>query len=250
MKILTIIQARISSTRLPAKIMLDLAGKPIILRMIERLKPSKLCGEIIIATTNLPIDNLIRNICKENNIECYSGHPTDLLDRHMKCANYYNGDLILKIPSDCPLIDYKIVDKCILKALESNADYTSNIHSHNYPDGQDVEVIKFDALKEAFENAKDNIEREHTTPYIWSKPDFFKLEEIDSPFPIDSFNRYRLTLDYIEDYWLISEIFKSLNKNNFSLKEIVDFLDRNENIRNINNMHHTKAWYKNSNLDF
>ena len=167
----------------------------------------------------------------------------------MECAKFYNADLVLKIPSDCPLIDYKVVDKCISKAIESNADYTSNIHSHNYPDGQDVEVIKFEALERAYENAKKNMEREHTTPYIWTNPNLFSLEEINSPYPKDSFSKYRLTLDYLEDYWLISEIFRSLSGNIFTLQEIVNFLDANENIRNINNMHHAKAWYKNSNLD-
>ena len=206
MNIVAIVQARILSSRLPGKVMLDANGKPILIRMIERLKKSKLCSKIVVATSTNKIDEIIVETCKKNNIYFYRGSHNDLLDRHINCAKQFEADIILKIPSDCPLIDFKIVDKSIEIFLEKKADYVSNIHKHNYPDGQDVEVISFDALSEANLKAKKEYEREHTSPYIWSKPSKFRIYDLDSAFPKKTFDRYRLTLDYIEDYWLILKI--------------------------------------------
>ena len=111
MKILTVIQARINSTRLPAKVMLPLAEKPLLVRMVERVKNAALSGTVIVATTTDEADNKIEELCHAENIFCYRGHPIDLLDRHYQAAVYYQADLVLKIPSDCPLIDAKIIDK-------------------------------------------------------------------------------------------------------------------------------------------
>ncbi len=248
MKVIAIVQARMSSTRLPAKVLLDLYGKPIILRMLERLIKSKRCNNIIIATTINPIDNIISDLCIDSGLEFYRGHPTDLLDRHYHCAKKYKADLILKIPSDCPLIDPSLVDECIELIQSNNYDYASNIHSHNFPDGQDVEAFSMDALEYSYKKANKEYQREHTTPYIYENKSLFKTIEMQSPYEEKSFYKYRLTLDYIEDYWLIRKVYNSFNGNVFTLKDIIKLLDSNNYIRNINSLHHSKAWYNNKNI--
>ena len=149
-KILTIIQARSGSTRLPNKIFLEVLGKSLLEIMIERVNVSKLKGQIVIATTNKKEDNAVMKLCKSLDIDCFRGSEFDLLDRHYQCAKKFNADIVLKIPSDCPLIDPKVIDKVIKVHLATNSDYTSNLHPQSYPDGQDVEVMNFKALKIAW----------------------------------------------------------------------------------------------------
>ena len=128
-----IIQARIQSTRLPAKILLPGYNKPLLLHLIERLKKSKLIKKVIVATTTDKIDEIIFDLCRDNKIEVFRGNPLDLLDRYYKCSKKYKAKNILRITSDCPLMDYKIVDNVIKKYFLTNSDYTSNIHPPSFP---------------------------------------------------------------------------------------------------------------------
>ena len=122
-KTICILQARITSSRLPGKILLPGYNKPLLLHTIERLKKSKLINDVVVATSKLKIDEIIFKICKKNKINVFRGHPTDLLDRYYRCARKYNANIIVRITSDCPLMDYKIVDKVIDKYYFSKADY-------------------------------------------------------------------------------------------------------------------------------
>ena len=138
--------------------------------MYERVAASKLKGTIVIATTTDKSDDQVEELCKNYQLNCFRGHPTDLLDRHYQVAKLLKAYVVIKIPSDCPLIDPNIIDK-VLKFYLDNSDkydYVSNLHPATYPDGNDVEIMSFKALKNAWENAKLEIEREHTTPYFLS----------------------------------------------------------------------------------
>ncbi|MDH7606129.1 MAG: NTP transferase domain-containing protein, partial [Melioribacter sp.] len=152
MKIVTVIQARISSTRLPGKVMLPVLGKPLLLRMVERVKQSKFIGELVIATSSNSEDDQIELLCLENNLNCFRGDLTDLLDRHYQAGKIYNADAVVKIPSDCPLIDPHIIDAVIKYYIDNSDkyDYVSNLHPATYPDGNDVEVVSFSALERAW----------------------------------------------------------------------------------------------------
>ena len=155
-KIVTVIQARTGSSRLPNKIFLPLADKPLLYRMYERVAASNLRGTIVIATTTDSIDDKVEKLCKEYQIDFYRGHPTDLLDRHYKAAKLFNADAVVKIPSDCPLIDKDIIDR-VLDSFINNSnkyDYVSNLHPATYPDGNDVEVMSMSALENAWKNSK------------------------------------------------------------------------------------------------
>ena len=249
LNIVTIIQARTGSGRLPGKVMLEAAGKPLLLLMIERVQRSKLAGNIVIATTCEPDDDIIVDLCKNNNINCFRGSTNDLLERHYKAALYYSADVVLKIPSDCPLIDPEIIDKVIEYYLKNrnSLDYVSNLHPATYPDGNDVEVFSFNALYKAYKNAYKEYEREHTTPFIWNNPGIFKTGNVKWETGKNFSKTHRFVLDYSEDYYVIKEILDLLYFTNkaFSLNDILDLLNVYPSIGDINRHLNGIAWYNN-----
>ena len=177
MKIVCIIQARISSTRLPAKILLPGYNKPLLFHLIDRINKCKQINKVVVATSKNSLDDLLYDLCLSKKINVFRGSLDDLLDRYFKCAKKFKADHIVRITSDCPLIDPKIIDSVIKKYLSvKNLDYMSNIHPPSYPDGFDVEIFSFKALRKAHVTAKNNFEREHVTPYIWDNLDKFKIK--------------------------------------------------------------------------
>ncbi|MEI6821164.1 MAG: glycosyltransferase family protein [Bacteroidota bacterium] len=249
MNIVTVIQARTSSTRLNRKILLPLGDSNILIQMLERVKAATTVGKIVVATTINPEDDELELLCEQINIDCFRGHPTDCLDRHYQVGKKYKADAIVKIPSDCPLIDPAIIDKVIGSFLENPNvwDYYSNLHPATYPDGNDVEVIRMEALEKAWVNADKEFELEHTTPYIWERPKEFRIGNVVCESKFDYSTTYRWTIDYIEDYQLISLIFSNLYKDNpfFGVYDIIDLLKTNPQIKEINEIHLGKYWYMN-----
>ena len=150
MKTLIVIQARRGSRRFPNKVMMPLKGKPLLIRMIERVRAAKADFDIVVATTVERGDDQIRELCRDLGVKCYSGHPTDLLDRHYRAALEHRADVVAKIPSDCPLIDPAVITK-VLEHYHSHAgsiDFVSNLHPASYPDGNDVEVMSMSVLEQ------------------------------------------------------------------------------------------------------
>ncbi len=245
-KTVTVIQARSASTRLPGKIFLPLVGEPLLVRMVERVRAAKLVGEVVVASTTDSVDDRTEELCRVNNTPCYRGHPTDLLDRHFRCAKSRNADVVLKVPSDCPLIDPSVIDRVIERFLSVQVDYASNLHPASYPDGQDVEVIAFPALERAWTRADKNFEREHTTPYIWERPEEFRLLNVLWETGEDLSMTHRLTIDYPDDYEAINQIYESLFPRNrlFGLAEIMDLLHRRPEIRALNSKYAGVNWYR------
>lgn len=237
------------SSRLPCKVILPLAGKPLLLRMYERVASSEYSGIIVVAVTENEEDNELFKICKQNNIEAYRGSPFDLLDRHYQVAKKFNADTVIKIPSDCPLIDPKIIDKAILYYINNKEkfDFVSNLHPPSYPDGNDVEVLSFSALEDSWINAKKDFEREHTTPYIWENPDKFRIGNIIWDTGLDYSMTHRFTIDYNEDYEFIKKIYDELYDNNdrFGLNDILDLLEKKPEIKKLNQMYVGVNWYRN-----
>lgn len=249
LNIVTVIQARTGSSRLPNKILLPLSNAPLLYRMYERVAASKLKCTIVIATTTDKSDNQVEELCKNYELNCFRGHPTDLLDRHYQAAILLKADAVVKIPSDCPLIDATIIDK-VLKFYIDNSDrydFVSNLHPPTYPDGNDVEVMSFKALKNAWENAKLEIEREHTTPYFWENPDKFRVGNVVWESGLDYSISHRFTIDYEKDYNFIKQVYDELYpiNNKFTFKDILDLLDRKPEIRKINEEYCGVNWYRN-----
>lgn len=249
LKIVTVIQARMGSTRLLNKIIMPLSGKPLLLRMIDRVLCSKLAGEVVVATTTENSDDRVEEICIANRINFFRGHSIDLLDRHFKTALEYNADAVVKIPSDCPLIDPNIIDRVLKFYIDSSAkyDYVSNLHPATYPDGNDVEVMSFSALKIAWENATKDFEREHTTPYIWENTDKFRIGNVEWQTGLDFSMSHRFTIDYMEDYLFIKAVYDELYQSNpkFSLYDILKLLERKPEIKKLNEKYLGVNWYRN-----
>ncbi|GIK22827.1 MAG: glycosyltransferase family protein [Ignavibacterium sp.] len=248
-KIVTVIQARSGSSRLANKIFLTLTGKPLLYRMFERVAASELKGTIVIATTTESSDDNVESFCKDHKINFYRGHQTDLLDRHYQAAKIFSADAVIKIPSDCPLIDSKVIDKVIQFYLNNinNYDYVSNLHPATYPDGNDVEIMSFNALEKAWNNAEREFEREHTTPFIWENPDKFRIGNVLWETGLDYSMTYRFTIDYPEDYEFIKKVYDELypKKPDFSLEDILNLLNENKEIKKINSKYNGVNWYRN-----
>jgi spore coat polysaccharide biosynthesis protein SpsF len=248
MNVVTIVQARISSSRLPGKIMLPILGKPLLIRMLERVQAAKLIGQLVVATSKNPDDNEIEQLCIEENIACYRGHLTDLVDRHYQVAKLYRADAVVKIPSDCPLIDPTVIDRVLKKFIDNDEyDFVSNLHPATYPDGNDVEVFSFAALECAWRDSAKDYEREHTTPFIWEHSDAFGIGNVEWESGLDYSSTHRWTIDFPEDYEFIRKIYEELYFKNseFKLNDILALLKQKPELTQINSRYVGKYWYEN-----
>lgn len=247
--IVILIQARTNSSRFPKKILMPLAGKSLLERMVERVLCAKEIGNVVVVTTTDIADNIIENICIENKFKVYRGHSSDLLDRHFKAALEYDAEAVVKIPSDCPLIDPNVITKVIKFYLDNSDkyDYVSNLHPATYPDGNDVEIMSMTALKIAWENASRDFEREHTTPYIWENPDKFRIGNVEWETGQNYSMTHRFTIDYTEDYLFIKAVYDELyeSNSNFSLIDILNLLERKPEIKKLNDKFIGVNWYRN-----
>ncbi|MDX9924606.1 MAG: glycosyltransferase family protein [Ignavibacteriaceae bacterium] len=229
-----IVQARLGSTRLPSKVLKDLSGKPVLYHVLERIRNAKLVDNIVIATTDLDSDEPLVEYLRENKINYYRGSSEDVLSRYYETALQYKADIIIRITSDCPLIDPIVIDEIINIYLENNNyDYVSNTLMRSFPRGLDVELFTFDSLKKSFLKAEQKWEREHVTPYIYTNRDLFNVynfaNKTDQSF-------FRWTLDTPEDYQLIKEIYDSLYNEGkiFTTEEVISLFRNRPELIDIN----------------
>lgn len=236
MKIVAVTQARTTSSRLPRKVLLEISGKTILEIHLSRLKNSKLVDKLIVATTVNKADNPIIEIAEKLNIRFFRGDETDVLDRYYRAVKDENADYIVRITSDCPLIDGEIVDQTVTFAIENKLDYCSNRLEYNYPDGIVVEVFTFAALKKAWNEAKLDSEREHVAPYIWKNSTFFgKTLFVSGNFCDISVNYQgvRLTIDEQVDYELVKLLIEKFGDKQ-SWQVYADAVLSNQNLKKIN----------------
>jgi spore coat polysaccharide biosynthesis protein SpsF len=249
---LVVVQARLCSTRLPGKVLMDLAGEPLIVRMVERVARMKAPVRIVVATTTDPADDALVSVCWAAGIEVFRGHPTDLLDRHLKVARRFGAGVVAKVPSDCPLIDPMVIDAVFARFAEGDSDYSSNLHPASFPDGNDAEVMSVEVLEDAFREARLDFEREHTTPFLWERPERFRLsnvvweEQADGRPGRDYSMSHRWTIDYPEDYEFIRRVYEALYPADpaFGLYDILDLLDRWPGLVEINAKYAGVNWYR------
>tara|TARA_Y200000002_G_scaffold315038_1_gene273030 strand:- start:1627 stop:3654 length:2028 start_codon:yes stop_codon:yes gene_type:complete len=203
MKFVAIVQARVGSIRLPNKVLKQIGGIPMIEIILERLNKSKLLNEIILATPESEKNKLIIDQVKHLGYTCYQGSELDVLNRYIQAAEKSKADVIVRITGDCPLVDPNLVDECITRFVDANVDYYSNTIPPTYPDGLDIEVIKFKALKKAANESTKLSDREHVTTYIKNSKLFSKLNHVHD----EDLSRFRWTVDNPEDFEVISSIF-------------------------------------------
>jgi len=249
MNILVIVQARIGSTRLPNKVLLPLAGRPLLERMIQRVTAATTPFELVVAITTDPLDDPIKELCRTLSVHCYAGDPTDLLDRHYKAATVHHADVVVKIPSDCPLIDPAVIDRVLNWYIDhrNQYDYVSNLHPATYPDGNDIEVIPMPVLEQAWRRAEKSFEREHTTPYIWERPSEFRLGNVQWETGRNYSMTHRWTIDYYDDYLFTKAVYDELwsaTRKVFSLNDILKLLESRPDIQAINSRYAGVNWYR------
>jgi spore coat polysaccharide biosynthesis protein SpsF len=205
-------QARTGSSRLPKKVMKEINGKSLLEIHLERLKKCKKVSQIIVATTTSSDDDIIYQKAIEWGYGASRGSENDVLDRYYQAVKGKEVDYVVRVTSDCPLIDPILVDEIIEFTQKNNIDYCSNVLIENFPDGQDVEVFKFKALEKAWTNSSLLSEREHVTPYIKNNSNFRNGNEFTAMnYPCDSeYNHIRMTVDEIRDFELISQLINKL----------------------------------------
>jgi spore coat polysaccharide biosynthesis protein SpsF len=250
MNIAIVIQARRGSTRLPDKVLLPLAGKPLLQRMVERVKQSHYADIVIVATTMKPEDDALVALCNEMNVHCYRGDEQDLLDRHYRAALEHHADVCVKIPSDCPLIDPQVIDQVIryYLAFSKEYDFVSNLHPATWPDGQDVEVMPMEVLNTAWREASTRMQREHTTPFLWDQPQRFSIGNVRWKTGKDFSLTHRWTIDYVEDYLFIEAVYNELFKEGepaFGVDAVLALLEQRPDIHAINQKYAGVNWYRN-----
>jgi spore coat polysaccharide biosynthesis protein SpsF len=247
-KIVIVVQARMGSSRLPGKVMLPVMGKSVLARIIERLQHVKYPVTLVIATSENSEDDIIAREAKALKVARYRGSPTNLLDRHYQAVKELDAQYVLKIPSDCPLIDPQIVDHALDYFFKQNpgCDYVSNLHPATYPDGNDVEIMTMDCLERTWRNARKPMELEHTTPYIWENPELFNIGNVVWETGLDYSMSHRFTIDYKEDYLFIEQVFEELYplNPNFSCQDIIELLERKPEIYALNAGYAGVNWYR------
>ena len=248
MTLLVVIQARVSSTRLPGKVLLPVCGKPMLERQIERVLAAKSSFELCVATTTSAVDEPIRELCRRLSVRVFDGHPTDLLDRHYRAGLEYRADAVVKIPSDCPLIDPAAIDRVLAhyESERSNWDFVTNLYPPTWPDGNDVEVMSFEALEVAFRAATRAFEREHTTPFIWEHPERFRIANVRWETGLDFSKSHRFTVDHAEDLAFVSRVYQELctpARPVFSLQEILELLENRPQIAEMNAGFRGQSWH-------
>jgi spore coat polysaccharide biosynthesis protein SpsF len=202
----------------------------------------------VVATTTEAADDPIASLCADHGLLCFRGHPTDLLDRHVRAAQAQGAEAVVKIPSDCPLIDPAVIDRVIRVYLDNPGgfDYVSNLHPATYPDGNDVEIMSLAALEIAWREAARPLEREHTTPYFWENPDRFRCANVAWEAGLDYSMSHRWTIDYEEDYQFIRAVYDALYPTNprFGLDDVLALEEARPDIHALNAAYAGVNWYR------
>ena len=230
-RVVATIEARMTSSRLPGKVLLPAVGKPLLELMVERLRRTRHLDEIVIATTEDASSDPLQELAERLGIGCFRGSEDDVLARVLGAAQAYDADLIVELTGDCPLIDPALVDHVIERHREGGADYTANVLDKTYPLGFAVQVFPTRVLAEVAELTDDPADREHVSLYIYEHPERYRLRNIVSDHPESA--ELRLTVDTPEDYELVRTVFEEL-PGDFGLPEILDLFARKPELRSVN----------------
>jgi len=240
-KVVAIVQARMGSTRLPGKVLMDLEGETVLARVLNRLRRASLITDLLVATTDRAEDDAIVKECRSLSVSVSRGDQDDVLDRYFRAAQLAKADVVVRITSDCPLIDPDVTDKTIAAFLETRPDYAANSLVLTYPRGLDTEVMSFAALGKAWQGARKPYEREHVTPYIYEHPTDFKLLSVTDD---EDHSKQRWTVDTAEDLEFVRAIYARLKSSSFPWREVLDLLDREPALLELNRAVMQKALHE------
>lgn len=236
MKYLVLVQARMGSSRLPGKVLKNVAGKPNIQWVLERVSRCKKIDDVMLITSvdrnNIPLIHFVTGL----GYRVFVGSEDDVLDRYYQAAKLVKPEYVIRVTADCPLFDWRYLDRAI-EQMKPETDYLSEL-TESFPDGLDLEIVRFKSLKKAWEEARLSSEREHVTQYICKHPEIFILQDFECP--ISGIANLRWTLDEEEDYLLINRIydhFVGIGKEDFVTEDILEYIDRNPELKEINSMY-------------
>lgn len=231
--IVAILQARMSSTRLPGKVLKPLVGKPMIYRQIERIKRANRIDKLLVATSVEPTDDAIAEFCCQSDVECFRGDLHNVLSRYYYGALSVNATTVVRLTADCPVIDPTVIDAIVAQHVEAHNDFTSNTKPATLPDGLDVEIMQFSALEKAYKEATTDFDTEHVTPYITNHRELFKVDSYQNDVDL---SYHRWTVDNPEDFELVEFIYNQLYTQNpqFTSDDIYALLDKHPEIYGLN----------------
>ncbi len=238
--ILAIVQARMSSHRLPGKVLKPILGEPMLSHQIRRIQRSHNIDKLIVATSDHYSDNAIASLCSQLSIGCFRGSLSNVLERFFLAAEAFKPEHIVRLTGDCPVIDPVIIDDVISLHLKQKSDYCSNCHPATYPDGLDVEVMTWQALLTAYREAESKLDLEHVTPYIALHPERFRIA---NKLSVEDNSHLRWTVDEAEDFELINQLFNRLYplKPNFEYQDMLNLIGESPNLSKINRTHKRNA---------
>lgn len=231
MKKIVTIEARMTSSRLPGKVLMESCGKPLLQHMIERIRRSTMIDDIVVATTVNKTDDVIIELCNRLGCHYFRGSEEDVLQRVLMAAKHYNADVIVETTGDCPCIDWRHIDRLVRFYMDNDYDFVSNCTEPSYPDGFNIRIFSTDALEKVSKLTNDPKDREHVSIYFPNHPEIFKSYN-----EMAKGNEYRpeleITLDEIGDYNLINAIFEGLYQKNrdFTLNDVLSFIDANPHV--------------------
>lgn len=245
MMVLGLLQARFSSSRLPGKVMLPVLGRPMLCRQLERLRRARRLDGLVVATSLSPTDDPIAHLAVEEGLPVVRGSLEDVLDRFYRAAQPYTPQHVVRLTGDCPLADPALVDAIVAAHLDGDLDYTSNALEPTFPDGLDVEVVRFACLEEAWREATLPSQREHVTPFVHGRPDRYRLLSFKGA---EDLSALRWTVDEPDDFELVRTIYEELYPGNptFSTRDILALLDRRPELKTVNTTHRRNEGYARS----
>jgi len=231
--IVAVVQARVSSSRLPGKVLKPILGVPMLARQLERLKRAHKIDRLVVATSIEKADAAIATLCEATSTICYRGSLVDVLDRCYRAARPFQPDYVVRLTGDCPLADWSVVDQTISFCCERGFDYASNTLRPTWPDGLDVEVVRFSAFEEAWHEAVLPSEREHVTPFLYHRPKRFRLGSMVQETDLSGL---RWTVDEPEDLAFVTRVYEALYGDNsaFTTQDILSLLQARPDLRRVN----------------
>jgi spore coat polysaccharide biosynthesis protein SpsF len=220
-----IVQARMGSTRLPGKVLLDLHGKPMVIRQLQRLQRAERLDQIVVATSSEPIDDVLAETVLDAGFEVVRGPVEDVLERYVHAIDETEADVVVRLTADCPLTSPAVIDAVVSHFNSSNADYVSNTMKPTYPDGLDVEVVLARVLKDVASVSTDTAEREHVTLGVYRRTDAYRIENVTDPSGRDN-SALRWTVDSQDDFDFVCEIYRLLlpSKPDFEYDDVLELL--------------------------
>lgn len=251
MSCIAIVQARMDSTRLPGKVMMSLCGRPALWHVVQRALSARGVDGVVVATTQSESDDVIRDFCAGEGIDVFSGSEDDVLDRYYRAAKEFTADPVVRVTADCPLLDPTVVERLILLYSSGGYDYARVAAGTaaqvagvpGYPDGLDAECFSFAALELAWLEASSPDDREHVTPFLWRNRERLECGLLEAPTDLSGL---RWTVDYAEDFELVSHVFEALLQEGlaFGYQDVLRFLSDNRELGMVNRAYVGREKYR------